>query len=174
MLSHFNHVGLFVTPWTAACQAPLFTRFSRQEYWTGLPWPAPGDLPNPGIKLTSLTSPTLAGGYFTTSTTCEAHIIVYIYLHAQTRFVVVQRLSHVRLFATPWTAERQAFLSFTIWVCSNMIYILRNSLKYTLLYIITLIRNKAAQENFWMHPGSFPTNTSVLLSDALVQLLNDH
>ena len=38
------------TPWTAACQAPLFMGFSRQEYWSGLPCPSPGDLPNPGIK----------------------------------------------------------------------------------------------------------------------------
>jgi len=38
------------TPWTVACQAPLPVGFSRQEYWSGLPFPSPGDLPNPGIK----------------------------------------------------------------------------------------------------------------------------
>ena len=43
-------VQLFVTPWTAACQASLLMRFSRQEYWSGLPCPPPGDLPNPGIE----------------------------------------------------------------------------------------------------------------------------
>ena len=42
-----------VTPWTIACQAPLFMGFSRQEYWNGLPFPSPGDLPNPGSKLRS-------------------------------------------------------------------------------------------------------------------------
>ena len=41
---------LFVTPWTVECQAPLFRVFFRQEYWGGLPFPSPGDLPNPGIK----------------------------------------------------------------------------------------------------------------------------
>ena len=41
---------LFVTPWTVACQAPLSMGFSRQEYWSELPWPPPGDLPNPGIE----------------------------------------------------------------------------------------------------------------------------
>ena len=46
--------------------------FSRQEYWSGLPCPPPGDLPNPGMEPTSLTSPTLAGGFFTTGTTWEA------------------------------------------------------------------------------------------------------
>jgi len=38
------------TPWTVVCQVPLSMRFSRQEYWSGLPFPSPGDLPNPGIK----------------------------------------------------------------------------------------------------------------------------
>ena len=50
MLSHFSRVQLFETPWTVACQAPLSMGFSRQEYWSGLPFPSPGDLPNPGIK----------------------------------------------------------------------------------------------------------------------------
>ena len=50
MLSCFSHVWLFVTLWTVALQAPLSMGFSRQEYWSGLPCPPPGDLPNPGIK----------------------------------------------------------------------------------------------------------------------------
>ena len=64
-------VQLFVTPWTTACQSPLSMQFSRQEYWSGLPFP-PGDLPNPGIEPTSLMSPALADGFFTTSATREA------------------------------------------------------------------------------------------------------
>ena len=54
---------------TLACQAPLSMGFPRQEYWSGLPCPPPGDLPNPGIKATSLMSPALAGGIFTISAT---------------------------------------------------------------------------------------------------------
>ena len=54
------------TLWTVAHRAPLSMDFSRQEYWSRLPCPPPGDLPNPGIKLASLTSPALAGGFFTT------------------------------------------------------------------------------------------------------------
>ena len=46
----FSHVQLFATPWTVAHQAPLSLEFSRQEYWSGLPFPSPGDLPDPGIK----------------------------------------------------------------------------------------------------------------------------
>ena len=55
-------VPLFATPWTVACQAPLSMGFPRQEYWRRLACPPPGDLPDPGIKLTS---PALAGGFFT-------------------------------------------------------------------------------------------------------------
>ena len=58
-----------VTPWTAALQAPLSTGFPRQEYWSGLPFPPLGDLPDPGTELTSLVSPALPGGFFTTSAT---------------------------------------------------------------------------------------------------------
>ena len=50
MLSRFIHVRLFVTPWSIARQAPLSLGFSRQEYWSGLPFSSPGDLPDPGIK----------------------------------------------------------------------------------------------------------------------------
>ena len=67
MLSHFSHVRLFPTPWTVDLQAPLSMGFSRQEYWSGLPYPLPGDLPDPGIQPTSLTSSVLAGKFFTTS-----------------------------------------------------------------------------------------------------------
>ena len=65
-------VSDFATPRTVARQAPLSIGFSRQQYWSGLPCPPPGDLPDPGIKPVSLTSPVLAGGFFTTSTTWEA------------------------------------------------------------------------------------------------------
>ena len=56
-----SRVRLFVTPWTVAHQAPPSMGISRQEYWSGLPFPSPGDLPNAGIKLAS---PALAGGFF--------------------------------------------------------------------------------------------------------------
>ena len=72
--SHFSHVRLFVTPWTASCQAPLSVGFSRQEYWSRLPCPSPGDLSNPGIEPESLMSPALAGRFFTASATWIAHL----------------------------------------------------------------------------------------------------
>ena len=70
-----SRVRLFATPWTVTYQAPLSMWFSRQEYWSGLPGPTPGDLPNPGIEPTSFLSPALAGEFFTTRTTQEAPVI---------------------------------------------------------------------------------------------------
>ena len=67
-----SHVQLFGTPWIIACQTHLFMGFSRQEYWSGVPFPFPGNLPYPGIEPVSLMSPALAGGFFTISTTWKA------------------------------------------------------------------------------------------------------
>ena len=63
-----------VTPWTVGPQAPLSMEFSRQEYWSGLPFLTPRDLPDPRIELASLACPALAGRFLTTSTTWEAHV----------------------------------------------------------------------------------------------------
>ena len=64
-MSHF-----FGTPWTVAQQAPLSMGFSRQDYWSGLTFPPPGDLPDPGIEPAS---PALAGGSFTSEEPGELH-----------------------------------------------------------------------------------------------------
>ena len=90
----------FATQWTVAHQAPLSMEFSRQEYWSGLPCPPAGDLPDPGIEPVN---PALADGFFTS----EPH-------GKPLRLSFVQLLSRVQLFATPWTAAHQASLSFTI------------------------------------------------------------
>ena len=92
-----SRVQLFGTPWTVACQAPLSIGFFRQEYWNEMPFPPPGDLPNPGIKPMSPEPPALAGRFFTTEPSVSS----------------VQLLSRVQLFATPWFAARQASLSIT-------------------------------------------------------------
>ena len=80
MLSHFSRVQLFATLWTIADQTPLSMGFSRQEYRSGSPCPPSGDLPDPGIEAQFLTSPALAGRFFTTSATWEVHMIC-IYKH---------------------------------------------------------------------------------------------
>ena len=61
------------TPWTVACQAPLLMEFSRQEYWSGVPFPTPVDLPDPGIEPASPVSPALAGRFFTTEPSGKPH-----------------------------------------------------------------------------------------------------
>ena len=66
MLSHLVVSDSFGTPWTVACQTPLSVGFSRQEYWSGLPFPTLGDLPNPRIEPVSSVSPASAGKFFTT------------------------------------------------------------------------------------------------------------
>ena len=71
ILSLFSHVRLFVVLWTIAHQVLLSMGFSRKEYWSGLPCPSPGDLPNPGTEPTSLMFPALAGRFFTTCATWE-------------------------------------------------------------------------------------------------------
>ena len=65
-------------PWTAAHQVPLSMRFSRQEYWRGLPFPPPEDLPDPGIEATSTVSPVLAGEFFTTESPGKSEFIVKV------------------------------------------------------------------------------------------------
>ena len=62
VVSLLSHVRLFATPCTIAHQAPLFMTFPRQEYWSELPFPSPGDLPNPGIEPAF---PALVGRFFT-------------------------------------------------------------------------------------------------------------
>ena len=74
MLSLFSCVQLCVTLWPVAHQALLSMGFSRQEYWSGLPRPSPGDLPNPGMEPMPHVSLALAGGFFTTNATREAHV----------------------------------------------------------------------------------------------------
>ena len=70
----------FKTPWTVACQAPLFTGFSRQEYWRGLPSPPP--TPDPRIELISFAYLALAGGLFTTSATWGAPRLPWLWVYA--------------------------------------------------------------------------------------------
>ena len=97
------------TPWTIGRQSPLSMEFSKQEYWGGLPFPTPEDLPNLGIKPASLISPALAGRFFTTSATWEAprsFIKPYIWA-SQCSFSEKAMAPHSSTLAwkTPWTEE---------------------------------------------------------------------
>ena len=88
---HAQSPQLCLTLWTVAHQAPVSMGFSRQEYWSGLPFPSSGN------EHTSLASPALGGRFFTTSTTCCC--------------CCLSRFSRVRLFETPWTVALQVPVS---------------------------------------------------------------
>ena len=85
-----------MTLWTVACQVPMSMGFSRQKYWSGLPCPPPGDLPDPGIEPASLTSLALASRFFTTSTTCVCAKLLQLWSDYS---------------AMPWTIAHRAPLS---------------------------------------------------------------
>ena len=101
VLSCFSHVPTLCDPMAAKTQVtlwnlpvPLSMGFSRQYYWSGLPCPPPGDLPHPGIEPASLMSPELAGGFFATNATWEAHAFLgsgpsYLTLGSGTHIVFI-------------------------------------------------------------------------------------
>ena len=102
VISHFSCVRLFrhfVTLCTVALQASLSMGFSRQEYWSGLPCPPPGDLSDPGVETASLLSHALASRFFTSSTTWEAYVCVY-YIHTHIH-------SHIYIHMYICTFQRQ-------------------------------------------------------------------
>ena len=81
-----SHVQLFANPWTVA--HPLFMELSRQECWSGLPFPPPGNLPDPGIKPMSPVSPALAGGFFTIVP--PGNPIKYVYHNIYTVYIHIE------------------------------------------------------------------------------------
>ena len=105
VLSRFSCIQLFVTQWTVDCQAPLSMGSSRQEYWSGLHCPPPGNLPDPEIKLASPKSSALAGKFFTTSTTWEAlKLGRFACKSSLPHFLILDKLSsqHVSSFCIAW------------------------------------------------------------------------
>ena len=120
VLSHFSHVWLFVPLWTIAPQTPLPMGFSRQEYWSGLPCPPPGDLPDPGIEPKSPMAPELQADSLVLShhrslcvCVCVC-ILLQIILPYKSLLLLLFSLSVMSDSAIPWTAAHQDSLSFTI------------------------------------------------------------
>ena len=87
-----SHVQLFVNPWTVAVQAPLSMEFSRQEYWSGLPFLSPRDLPDPGIKPGS---PALACGFFTAEPPGKPMCYFTYGKYSLTQGKLTQRICHL-------------------------------------------------------------------------------
>ena len=88
-----NHVQPFATPWTVAHQAPLSLGFSRQEYWSGLPFLTSGDLPDPGIEPTSFGSPALAAGSLSLEPSGKFHKKYTLSAFSLSAKFLVQRLA---------------------------------------------------------------------------------
>ena len=112
MLSHFSHVQLSGTLWTVACQAPLSMGWSKQEYWSGLPYPPLGDLPNPGIEPASLKSPAWQVGSLPLASLGKLKNWgaskleeLWIYTVRIIWRVVLATLSSILVWRTPWTEE---------------------------------------------------------------------
>ena len=109
-----NCVQLFETLWTVACQAPLSMGFSRQEYWSGLTFPSSGDLPDPGIKPTSLLSTALADAVFTTSSPGKPLYfvagILCIHFHLSFLKTLKHRFYYYSLFTMRKLRENDLFM----------------------------------------------------------------
>ena len=118
VLSCISCVQLFAALWTVVHQTPLSMGFFRQEHWSGLPCPPPGDLPNPEIRPESLISPALAGGFLTTSAIWEAQKILLF-------LSIVFRIQNKIMPQTVWT---QLTLQFhfmartSFWPCCSVYY----------------------------------------------------
>ena len=82
MLSRFSHVPVFATPWTVVRQAPLSMRFSSQKYWSGLPCPSPGNLPDPGIEPVSPSAPTLQADSLPLRHQGSPHMYIHVCIYA--------------------------------------------------------------------------------------------
>ena len=120
VLSCFSRVWLFVTLRTVANQAPLSMGLSRQEYWSGLPWPPPGYLPNPGIEPSSLLSPGLASRFFTISTIWEATHTGYWFTNNQEETQWIPHLLHplnTREFSKGY--RKKSWLGGSLWGKKN-------------------------------------------------------
>ena len=96
-ISHVCHLVMsnLATPWIVTCQAPLFMEFSRQEYWSGLPSPSPGGLPNPGIELRS---PALQAGSLTFEPPVKyvcIHTHTHTHTHTHNMYVVEHTTTYI-------------------------------------------------------------------------------
>ena len=130
VLSHFSRVQLSATLWTVACQAPLSLGFARSEYWSGLPYPSSGDLPNPGIESTSPVYPILAGGFFTSEPMGKA--INFSQYQSISQYGN-QCVSHTTLLFTMFNSD-----SILYPLLKLNVYIFKQRLKFLFVYNVSM------------------------------------
>ena len=158
MLSCCSHVRLFITLWTIARQASLSMGFIRQEYWSVLPCPPPGDLPDPEINPSSLMSPALAGRFLTTSATWEANLLSVLYKIKIPRAPCLHTLG-ILFKSRSWVfslAEMEAITSFS------------NGMKTVIKWLCHLFLSRLTNSNYFLTfshgPFSWPSNEFSLLT----------
>ena len=154
-------VWLFATPRTVAHQAPLSMEFSRQEYWSGLPFPSPGDCPDPEIKTESPVSPTLAGGFFTTVPPKKR-----VCVHIPSSGFSVYFKSFYHGFFIP---EFLYLVNFLIgWIYCQVMWLSHAESWLCVLQILSCLRDAClclpTSTTSWPGLGSFPSGLTCLLS----------
>ena len=117
LLTRFSGIRLFVTLWTVAYQGPLSLEFSRQEYFSGLSCSPPGDLPEPGVELISLTSPALEAGSLSL-VPAGKHCKIYdsIGTHRKHRLMIISKMHSWTFFPLPQKSTIAFMKSVTIYL----------------------------------------------------------
>ena len=149
ILLMLSHVQLFATSWAVASQVPLSMGFSRQEYWSGLPFHSPGNLPEPGIEPAS---PALAGWFFFfffffTTEPPGNHLDLYCYGISLFNFILTQSEENATMFS-PYLSTHTQFWSYmdhsNIWYKSKKLTLVECTYKCTYIYLTT--NNQLKQE----------------------------
>ena len=147
-LDRFSRVQLHVTLWTVARQVPLCMGFFRQEYWSGLSRPPPGDFPDPGLEPSSLMSHVLAGGFFTTSATREA-IYIFNCLYFEMRRSIFNRYIFFSPRALKWVLSVFSHICPSHWwVCKS------GSIPASECKFLELRDSSVLLINYWSIPSS--------------------
>ena len=166
-----SHLWLCVTPWTVAHQASLFMQFSRQEYWSGLPFPPAGDLLNPRIKPMSLTSLALAGRLFTTAPPgkyCDAvyqcktlglcvcvgvcvvkSIQLFFFLGRKREALYFEDVKFV-VSSKNWQVWEISLINWSLWLVENWILLFESYGKLKILWSFSISFFSALESLFWM------------------------
>ena len=171
-----SRVGLFVTPWTVAHQAPLSMKFSRQDHWRGLPFPPPEDLPDPRIKPTS---PALAGKFFTTESPEKQVAYVFLILKISLwvgRIMPVSQMRQLHLRSkmtclgslSPWFSLRFATSSnlLPFWCTGN----LGNKHFFVVSVFSTILMTLSLAGPHWVFRGGGNKRTWLVWVSSLWQL----
>ena len=154
MLSCFSNVRLFVTVWTVAHQAPLCMEFSGQKYWSGLPCPPPGDLPNPGIKPRSLalqedSLPSEPPGKLPCVCMC---VCVYIYTHIYGR----RKWQPTPVFLPGESHGQRSLADYSPWGCKELDMTERLTHTHTHTHMTLVVKNVTASAGDIRDLGSIP------------------